>query len=82
MARSDAMGIKSTVFTKPTGDGVWSGAHQASPRPAGGDHRGGREGHVHRPSRQKPLDQLRKVLIASPQAVRYFFVNAAVDEDV
>jgi len=26
--------------------------------------------------------QLRKVLIASPQAVRYFFVNAAVDEDV
>jgi len=25
--------------------------------------------------------QLRKVLIASPQAVRYFFVDAAVDED-
>jgi len=82
MARSDAMGIKSAVFPKPTGDGdlvpdlarLLHALPEETTEVAAKVTYTGLQGKSH-------WTQLRKVLIASPQAVRYFFVDAAVDED-
>jgi hypothetical protein len=76
-------GIKSAVFPKPTGDGDLVSAFtrllhalpEETTEVAAKVTYTGLRGQSH-------WTQLRKLLlIASPQAVRYFFVDGAVDED-